>query len=111
MTAPVTALVHVPQRAGALDLPPAARLFAAFLAGRSPQTLRAYRADLADFARFAGGEGPEDAAGLLLARGQGGANELALAYKAHLQARGLAPASVNRRLAALRSLVKLARTL
>ena len=28
------------------------RLVAAFLAGRSPQTLRAYRTDLADFAGF-----------------------------------------------------------
>jgi integrase/recombinase XerC len=72
---------------------------------------RAYRQDLADFTRWAGETGPEDAAGLLLARGQGGANELALAYRADLQARGLAAATVNRRLAALRSLVKLARTL
>jgi hypothetical protein len=57
---------------------------------------RAYRQDLADFTRWAGGTGPEDAAGLLLARGQGGANELALAYRADLQARGLAAATVNR---------------
>ena len=57
--------------AGPLDLPPAARLYAAFLAGRSPQTLRAYRADLSDFARFAGGSGPEDAAPLLLSGGPG----------------------------------------
>jgi integrase/recombinase XerC len=107
------ALAPLPPQAGALDLltTPAARLCAAFLAGRSKATWRAYRQDLADFAGFAGGAGPEDVAALLLARGQGGANELALAYRADLQARGLAAATVNRRLAALRSLVKLARTL
>src|SRR5262249_1906364 len=70
-----------------------------------------YRQDLADFARFAGGRGPEDAAGLLLACGQGGAHELALSYRSDLLARGLAAATVNRRLAALRSLGKLARVL
>jgi integrase/recombinase XerC len=107
-----TALAPVRPAAGALAPRPAAqRLYAAFLAGRSPPTLRAYRRDLADFAAFAGGGGPADAAGLLLARGQGGANALALAYRADLLARGLSPATVNRRLAALRSLVKLARTL
>jgi integrase/recombinase XerC len=92
-------------------LPAHARLAEAFFAGRSPQTLRAYRQDLADFAAFAGVADVEAAAGVLLAAGQGGANELALRYRAELQARGLSPATVNRRLAALRSLVKLARTL
>jgi len=88
-----------------------ARLVAAFLAGRSADTLRAYRQDLADFRAFAGAETTEGAARQLLAHGSGRANELALAYKADLQERGLAAATVNRRLAALRSLVKLARTL
>jgi integrase/recombinase XerC len=101
-------LVPIP---AALDVSAAGRLLAAFLAGRSPATLRAYQQDLNDFSAFAG-EGSADApAGLLLARGPGPANELALHYKAHLQARGLAAATVNRRLAALRSLCKLARTL
>jgi integrase/recombinase XerC len=48
---------------------------------------------------------------VLLSAGHGRANELALRYRAHLQGRGLAAATVNRRLAALRSLVKLGRTL
>src|SRR5262249_35191138 len=39
------------------------------------------------------------------------ANETVLHFRTALQARGLAPATINRRLAALRSLVKLARTL
>jgi integrase/recombinase XerC len=102
------ALVPVCPAPGPLDASPAARLAAAFLAGRSPHTLRAYRRDLEDLARFAGGTSAEDAGRLLLAGGQGPANERALRYRAALL---LAPATVNRRLAALRSLVKLARTL
>ncbi len=81
-----------------------------FLAGRNPRTLTAYRADLADFARFVTAATVADAACLLLARGQGTANVLALAYRNRLIERGLAAATVNRRLAALRSLVALART-
>src|ERR1051326_5106142 len=92
-------------------LSPAQRLLAAFLAGRSPQTLRAYRADLVAFATFVGAATPAEAAQRLLTGGAGAANEVALGYKADLLGRGLAAATVNRRLAALRSLLKLARTL
>ncbi len=53
----------------------------------------------------------DEAAHCLLAWGNGPANELALRYRAYLLERGLSPATINRRLAALRSLVKLARTL
>jgi integrase/recombinase XerC len=84
---------------------------AAFLAGRSPQTLRAYRADLTDFAAFSNVAGIAEAASQLLAGGHGRANETVLLFRSQLNARGLAPATINRRLAALRSLVKLARTL
>lgn len=90
----------------------AAALITAFLAGRNARTLRAYRQDLLDFAGFVGGAGaPEEAARQLLGGGNGAANALALAYRAHLRDRGLQAATINRRLAALRSLVKLARTL
>lgn len=103
----------VPHRPEALTAPGEPSLVAAFLAGRSPRTLRAYGEDLRDFATFAGfpPEGLEAATAALLGAGQGEANRLALAYRAHLLERGLAPATVNRRLAALRSLVTLARTL
>jgi integrase/recombinase XerC len=93
------------------DVSPARRLLDAFLAGRSATTLRCYAGDLRDFAGFLGVNTPEAVAERLLAGGPGLANELALQYKAHLITRGLAAATVNRRLAALRSLVKLARTL
>jgi integrase/recombinase XerC len=89
----------------------AARLVAAFLAGRKPETIKAYRADLEDFQAFVQSPTLDQAASLLLARGQGEANALALAYRNHLMDRGLAAISITRRLTALRSMIKLARTL
>jgi integrase/recombinase XerC len=88
----------------------AVRLLAAFLAGRSAAMLRSSAGDLRDFAAFCSAT-VEDAAARLLARGPGPANELALHFKAYLVGRGLAANTINRHLAALRSLVKLARTL
>jgi len=87
------------------------KLIAAFLAGRNAQTMRAYARDLQDFMIFMKATSPEDAARLLLGGGHGEANALALAFKAELIERGLSANTVNRRLAAVRSLVKLARTL
>jgi integrase/recombinase XerC len=91
---------------------PARRLVKSFLEGRSASTIKAYSKDLADFATFLGVESTEDAAAQLLAASPGQANEIALNYRnTLLDSRKLVPATVNRRLAALRSLVKLARTL
>jgi len=87
----------------------APQLVEAFLSGRNAQTRKAYQADLEDFASFAGEPDGASAAHHLLAGGQGNANALVFAYRAHLAARGLQAATINRRLAALRSLVKLAR--
>lgn len=95
------------------------RLLDAFLTGRKANTVAAYRRDLEDFRAFVAaqpGLAPYAASvdrtmreffGLTA----GQANALALGYRADLQARELAPATVNRRLAALRSLVKLGKTL
>lgn len=104
----------VPVPVAGRELSPAvdvSRLIDDFLSGRSEQTIRAYGQDLADFAAFAGVPDVEQAARFLLSRSPGEANALAIEYKAHLMKRGLSPATINRRLAALRSLVKLARTL
>ncbi len=90
---------------------PGHELLAAFLSGRSDCTRRAYSQDLDDFRRFLGVGKVSEAAHLLLSRGHGDANALALAWKANLQERRLQAATINRRLAALRSLVQLARTL
>jgi integrase/recombinase XerC len=86
-------------------------LVAAFLAGRRPTTLRAYRQDLDDFARFLGTPDAGAAVELLISGTAGQANAAALGYRAHLVGRKLSPATIARRLAALRSMVKLARTL
>lgn len=86
-------------------------LVTAWLSGRNPRTLDAYRADLEDFRAFVGVATADAAATVLLSNGHGGANALGLAYRADLVDRGLAPATVNRRLAAVRSMVSLARTL
>lgn len=91
--------------------PTASRLVEVFLSGKSQRTLRAYALDLRDFAAFVGSLSIEAAAEALLGRGHGAANELALSWRSNLLERGLTPATINRRLAALRSLVKLARTI
>jgi integrase/recombinase XerC len=89
---------------------PAETLLKAFLAGRGPRTLAASRHDLQDFATFS--RLPLDnAAGCLIGRSSTDANHLALLYRAHLMQRGVAPATVKRRLAAPRTLVKMGRTL
>jgi integrase/recombinase XerC len=104
--------VPVQPPAGSLDLIPAtARLIEMFLSGRSPQTVRAYAGDLADFARFAGADSNAAAAARLLAGGAGQANGMAFDFRADLLRRGLSAATINRRLAALRSLTKLGRLL
>ena len=89
----------------------AAALVASFLAGRNERTLRAYRNDLEDFRSYLNAGDVDEAARILLSRGHGEANALVLAYRADMVNRKLQAATVNRRLAAVRSLVKLARTL
>ena len=104
------ALVLTP--AGTLDPSSGtARLVDAFLSGRNAKTVDAYRRDLEGFRVFVGARDAGEAARLLLSGGHGAANETALRYRTDLVEKGLAPATVNRRLAAVRSLVKLARTL
>lgn len=82
-----------------------------FLKRRSAQTRRAYEDDLRAFAEFAGVDSPAAALQTLVSLDQGQANGLALSYKNHLIESGLSPATVNRRLATLRSAVKLANQL
>ena len=81
-----------------------------FLANRSPNTRQAYADDLADFAAWSG-RAPRIAVAQLLQAGAGPANGLVLDYLNHLRELSRSQATINRRLAALRSLVKLARLL
>ena len=70
-------LAHAPATAtlGKVDL------LGAFLAGRKPTTLRAYRKDLTDFATFLGVPGPGDAVEFLVSGDAGRANALTLATR------------------------------
>ncbi len=86
-------------------------LIEAFLMDRSPRTIKAYKADLEDFRTFLGADDLDGATRALLSRGPGEANHAVLRYKSGMIERGLQPSTVNRRLAAVRSLVKMARTL
>ncbi len=87
------------------------RLVAAFLSGRSPQTLRAYSQDLAAFCAHVGAADVTAATAELIRRGQGGANAVVLEWRNAMADAGLSAATVNRRLSALRALVTLARTI
>ena len=86
-------------------------LLDAFLTRRSEMTRRAYEADLKDFARHVESESVQGAVYSLISEGAGKANSKALMYKGALIESGKSPATVNRRLSALRSVVALARTL
>ena len=83
----------------------------AFFADKSAQTRRAYQGDLEDFRIFMGSSDIQEASKVMLSNGNGNANWMALKYRQNLASRGLAPATINRRLAALRSLVSLANTI
>lgn len=78
-----------------------------FLEGRAAHTIKAYGADLDDFAAFLGLTRVA-AAGELLACGPRDSDQLLLRYAADLRRRGRAPATIERRFQTLRSLVRMA---
>jgi integrase/recombinase XerC len=86
------------------------RLIERWHEGRSPHTVRAYGRDLAHFARWSAAAAPVEAITRLLTGSMGEANECLHAYRGAMLDAGLAPATVNRRLSALRSIVQLGRT-
>lgn len=88
----------------------AADLLRLFLSRKSELTAQSYRYDLQHFARFYGVEEdvPKAVEGLLsLAGGRG--NALLLAYQTAMMDQGFAPATINRRMVAIRSLMRTAR--
>ncbi len=84
----------------------------AFLRQYSANTLAAYDSDLKDFGRFyGGGLTAKQAVASLFQCSQATANMLVMRYRQWLEGQGLSPSTVGRRLAAIRSIVRLGRTL
>lgn len=75
-----------------------------WLAGKSPRTVAAYRADLHAFASHLGAEDPLEAVKTLLGSGPIKAMGMASAWFTVMEAGGLAPSTINRRMSTLRSL-------
>jgi ubiquinone/menaquinone biosynthesis C-methylase UbiE len=78
-----------------------------FLTDRSDRTLQAYRIDLDDFARFLDAT-PPAAAARLLAGGPEAGRRTALEFMIDLRRRDLAQATIDRRMATLRALLRIA---
>jgi integrase/recombinase XerC len=93
------------------SVPECYRLVNLFLNARNPRTRAAYQADLEDFRCYMHAPTPANAAHWLLGGLPTVANEFALRYQSKMIERGLQAATVNRRRATLRSLVKFANTL
>lgn len=116
------------------DAPPEERLFQHWLRGRDPATIAGYRGDLANVAAFMRDQdgrpivplvarrSPEEAAhaaqvaiqALVVlgnTRGEKMVNAFVLSYRAHLIEENVAPRTINRRLAAIRSMLKMARSI
>ncbi len=86
-------------------------LMEAIWADVAERTARAYQKDYRDFAGFLGVADGPTALAELLRLSAGDANATALAYRAHMQRRGLSPATIARRLSALKTAVRVSRTM
>lgn len=80
------------------------------IGNKSDNTVAAYLGDLDTFMRFMGANDVHSAVEHLLTQDYGRANALICGFRDHLTSRqGLTPATANRRLAVLRSLIRVAR--
>lgn len=86
-------------------------LIQCFLGGRNARTLQAYRVDLRSFGEFLNTGELLNCVTHFLGVSPGEANGLVLRYRNFMVDAGLQASTINRRLAAIRSLVKMARTL
>lgn len=85
-------------------------LLTKFLSGRNKCTIEAYSRDLDDFREFTHVADLPSCIRSFFGLSAGDANALVLSYRNHLFEQDLATSTINRRLAAIRSLVKLGRT-
>ncbi len=96
---------------------PMAELVRLWLSRKSAGTVKSYRAELDDFARFAGEPDAAAVVRRLVSLGEHEALALVMRYEAELRERpmpmrvGLAARTINRRLSAIRSVLGLAETL
>jgi integrase/recombinase XerC len=90
---------------------PGPSLVESWLAGKKPTTVRDYAGDLLQFSRWLGTASPAVALDDLLSLGSGDANGLVLRWRNAMIDGGLSSSTINRRLAAIRSVTKLGRTL
>ncbi len=90
---------------------PAQRLLRAYLNHPSPHTIRAYTIDLATLGRFLGKRTPTATAAAILALEPARGNEMGEEYAKWLRMNNCSPATVWRRIASLKALVKRARRL
>jgi integrase/recombinase XerC len=97
------------QPAGALPAIGTPTVIDAWLRARNPNTLRGYLSDLERFREWLGAPSTAAAVEALLSTGQAAANLMVMNYVAALVERGYSGATIARRLAALRSMVKIAR--
>jgi integrase/recombinase XerC len=106
-------LVPIAGREHSLPAPVEAgeKLYREFLAGRSPNTLDAYTQDLCAFAVWQGAGSAGQTLEALISLRAGEGNGRLLAWRAAMLEAGLAPATINRRLSAVRSALRFARTI
>jgi integrase/recombinase XerC len=81
----------------------------AWLRGRNAATTKGYRSDICNFAEWFKAPSAPAAVEALLRLGHGAANRVVMNYKAYLIESKLSSSTINRRLAALRSMVKVGR--
>ena len=107
----MTTLVHVQSIADRLPALSSADVVEAFLARQTKATRRAYEGDLRHFAVFLGLASAPLAVNTLLALPRGQANAIVMGFTTHMKTAGLKSATISRRLAAIRSVVKMARSI